>query len=148
MDLYYNTTANHDKFVINCKLAECVATGLYSDMLMLIPLLSINHAMQLHCFVVKQHCHILHVLPVAPTSLSYAYAEQDKVNQMLPVGGLGKAYSAKEQADLLFQLTGLPPKYFPVPVALMDGIIGLLDLLSKVFPGLEVRAQTMQLLRC
>jgi divinyl chlorophyllide a 8-vinyl-reductase len=57
---------------------------------------------------------------------------------MLPIGGPGKALSAKEQADILFRLTGLPPKYFPVPVALMDGIIGLLDLLSKAFPQLKV----------
>jgi divinyl chlorophyllide a 8-vinyl-reductase len=35
-------------------------------------------------------------------------------------------------------MTGLPPKYFPVPIALMDGIIGIFDLLAKVFPGLEV----------
>jgi divinyl chlorophyllide a 8-vinyl-reductase len=37
------------------------------------------------------------------------------------------------------RLTGLPPKYFPVPIALMDGIIGIFDLLAKVFPQLEVR---------
>lgn len=36
------------------------------------------------------------------------------------------------------RLTGLPPKYFPVPIALMDGIIGIFDLLAKVFPQLEV----------
>jgi len=67
--------------------------------------------------------------------------ESDKVNQMLPIGGPGQALSAKEQADILFRLTGLPPKYFPVPVALMDGIIGLLDLLSKAFPQLKDSAE-------
>lgn len=36
------------------------------------------------------------------------------------------------------RLTGLPPKYFPVPIALMDGIIGIFDFLAKIFPGLEV----------
>jgi hypothetical protein len=53
---------------------------------------------------------------------------------MLPIGGPGPAYSAKEQADLLFKLTGLPPKYFPVPVALMDGVIGILDFFARFFP--------------
>jgi hypothetical protein len=53
---------------------------------------------------------------------------------MLPIGGPGPAYSAKEQADLLFKLAGLPPNYFPVPVALMDGIIGILDFLARLFP--------------
>jgi hypothetical protein len=38
------------------------------------------------------------------------------------------------------RLTGLPPKYFPVPIALMDGIIGIFDFLAKFFPALEVRA--------
>ena len=63
---------------------------------------------------------------------------------MLPIGGPGQALSAKEQADILFRLTGLPPKYFPVPVALMDGIIGLLDLLSKAFPQLKVRGAALK----
>lgn len=67
--------------------------------------------------------------------------EPSKVNAMLPIGGPGKALSAKEQADILFRLTGLPPKYFPVPIALMDGIIGIFDLLAKVFPQLEDSAE-------
>jgi hypothetical protein len=37
------------------------------------------------------------------------------------------------------RLTGLPPKYFPVPIALMDGIIGIFDFLAKIFPALEVK---------
>jgi divinyl chlorophyllide a 8-vinyl-reductase len=54
---------------------------------------------------------------------------------MLPIGGPGKAYSAKEQADMLFRITGNKPNYFPVPVALMDGIIGLLDFFAKFLPN-------------
>lgn len=60
------------------------------------------------------------------------------MNQVLPIGGPGQALTAKDQAEMLFDILGKPPKYFPVPVALMDGIIGLLDLLAKVFPGLKV----------
>eukprot|EP00775_Hariotina_reticulata_P011214 gene11214-11363_t len=67
--------------------------------------------------------------------------EENKINQVLPIGGPGKALSAKDQADILFSMTGLSPKYFPVPIALMDGIIGIFDLLAKVFPGLEDSAE-------
>ena len=41
-------------------------------------------------------------------------------------------------AAVAARLTGLPPKYFPVPIAIMDGVIGIFDLLAKVFPQLEV----------
>ncbi|PRW56400.1 divinyl chlorophyllide a 8-vinyl- chloroplastic [Chlorella sorokiniana] len=67
--------------------------------------------------------------------------QEDKVNQVLPIGGPGKAMTAKDQADLLFGILGKKPYYFPVPVALMDGIIGLLDLLAKFFPGLKDGAE-------
>ena len=53
--------------------------------------------------------------------------------------GPGKAWSAREQGQYLFELAGRKPNFIQVPVALMDGIIGFLDLLAKVFPGLEVR---------
>ena len=53
--------------------------------------------------------------------------------------GPGKAYTAKEQAEILFRVTGKEPKYFGVPVALMDFIIGLLDLIGKVIPPVGVR---------
>jgi divinyl chlorophyllide a 8-vinyl-reductase len=65
-------------------------------------------------------------------------AQKDKINQVLPIGGPGEALTAKDQAELLFRILGKEPKYFPVPVALMDGIIGILDLLAKIFPGLKV----------
>lgn len=38
----------------------------------------------------------------------------------------------------MFELAGRKPNFIQVPVALMDGIIGFLDLLAKAFPGLEV----------
>lgn len=68
-------------------------------------------------------------------------SEESKVNKMLPVGGPGKAYTPKEQADLLFGLMGEKPKYFPVPVSLMDGIIGIFEFLSQFFPSLEDTAE-------
>ncbi len=52
--------------------------------------------------------------------------------------GPGKAWTALEQGEYLFELAERKPNFIKVPVALMDGIIGFLDLLAKVFPGLEV----------
>lgn len=67
--------------------------------------------------------------------------QEDKVNKVLPIGGPGQALSALDQANLLFDITGRPPKYFPVPVAVMDGAIGLFDFLAKIFPGLADSAE-------
>jgi len=52
--------------------------------------------------------------------------------------GPGKAWSALEQGEYLFELAERKPFFIKVPVALMDGIIGFLDFLTKIFPGLEV----------
>ncbi len=52
--------------------------------------------------------------------------------------GPGKAWTALEQGEYLFELAERKPSFIKVPVALMDGIIGFLDLLAKVFPGLQV----------
>lgn len=52
--------------------------------------------------------------------------------------GPGKAYSAKEQAEMLFRITGKDPKFFGVPVGLMDFIIGLLETIGKVIPPVGV----------
>ena len=60
--------------------------------------------------------------------------------------GPGKAWSALEQGEYLFQLAERKPSFIKVPVALMDGIIGVLDFLARIFPGLEVR-QEPQFLR-
>lgn len=52
--------------------------------------------------------------------------------------GPGKAYTAKEQAEMLFRITGKEPKFFGVPVAFMDFIIGLLETIGKVIPAVGV----------
>lgn len=40
---------------------------------------------------------------------------------------------------MLFQLAGKEPKYISVPVALMDFIIGAMELVGKAFPSVGVR---------
>jgi len=68
-------------------------------------------------------------------------AEPSKANSILPIGGPGKAWTAREQGEALFALAGKPPKFIQVPVALMDGIIAVLAGLAKVFPGLTDAAE-------
>jgi divinyl chlorophyllide a 8-vinyl-reductase len=58
-------------------------------------------------------------------------------NQVLPIGGPGKALTPAEQGEMLFRIVGRDPKFIKVPIQLMDGIIGFLGLLSKAFPALE-----------
>lgn len=65
-------------------------------------------------------------------------SEEDKKNQILPIGGPGKAYTALEQAEMQFKFAGKDPKYIKVPVAIMDAIISIFDFLAGIFPGLEV----------
>ena len=67
--------------------------------------------------------------------------EEDKVNQVLPIGGPGEALTALDQGQMLFDITGKKPWFFPVPVAVMDGAIGLFDWLASIFPKLEDSAE-------
>ncbi|KAL5782374.1 hypothetical protein ACOSP7_007403 [Xanthoceras sorbifolium] len=66
---------------------------------------------------------------------------EDKINQILPIGGPGKALTPLEQGEMLFRLVGKEPKFFKVPIGIMDFAIGVLDFLVKVFPSLEDAAE-------
>lgn len=65
-------------------------------------------------------------------------SDEDKMNQVLPIGGPGKAYTALEQAEMQFKFADKEPKFIKVPVAIMDFIISIFDFLAGIFPGLEV----------
>lgn len=52
--------------------------------------------------------------------------------------GPGNAYTAKEQAEMLFRLAGKEPKYISVPVGLMDAIIAAMEFVGKAFPSVMV----------
>lgn len=62
---------------------------------------------------------------------------EDKINQVLPIGGPGKALTPLEQGQMLFKLLGREPKFLKVPIWIMDFAIGVLDFLVKVFPSME-----------
>ncbi|CAM8989816.1 unnamed protein product [Rhodiola kirilowii] len=66
---------------------------------------------------------------------------EDKVNQILPIGGPGKALTPLEQGEMLFRLAGKKPYFIKVPIGVMDFAISVLDLLVKVFPAIEDAAE-------
>lgn len=61
--------------------------------------------------------------------------DERKRNQILPVGGPGEPVTPKEQAEMLFDIVQRKPKYWSLPIGIMDGAIGVLDSLANVFPG-------------
>ena len=67
--------------------------------------------------------------------------DEDKINQVLPIGGPGPAMSAREQGELLFRALNRKPRMLSVPIALMDGPIALLEGLSRLFPTLQDTAE-------
>ncbi len=64
-----------------------------------------------------------------------------RYNQILPIGGPGPAITPREQGLELFRLTGQPPKFRRVPLALMDSIIVGLSVLGRVVPRLRDKAE-------
>lgn len=67
--------------------------------------------------------------------------DPSKSNRILPVGGPGEPVSAKAQGELLFELLGRKPKFRKIPIGIFDLTIPALNLLSKLFPALEDKAE-------
>eukprot|EP00177_Eucheuma_denticulatum_P001581 GFKZ01002826.1.p1 GENE.GFKZ01002826.1~~GFKZ01002826.1.p1 ORF type:complete len:367 (-),score=69.76 GFKZ01002826.1:630-1649(-) len=63
--------------------------------------------------------------------------DEGKRNQVLAVGGPGKAVTPREQGEMLFRVLGKEEKFMRVPIAVMDVAVGVLGGLAKVFPGLR-----------
>ncbi|KAG6582241.1 Divinyl chlorophyllide a 8-vinyl-reductase, chloroplastic, partial [Cucurbita argyrosperma subsp. sororia] len=66
---------------------------------------------------------------------------EDKINQVLPIGGPGNALTPLEQGEILFRLLGKEPNFLKVPIGIMDFAIGILDFLAKFFPAMEDAAE-------
>ncbi|XP_063941531.1 divinyl chlorophyllide a 8-vinyl-reductase, chloroplastic-like [Daucus carota subsp. sativus] len=73
--------------------------------------------------------------------ISDCVLSEDKINQVLPIGGPGKALTPLEQGEMLFRLVGKKPNFIKVPIEVMDFAIGVLDFLVKIFPGMEDAAE-------
>ena len=61
--------------------------------------------------------------------------------RVLPIGGPGPAITPLEQAHLLFDLLGRPPRIRHLPPALMHGIAGTLGVAARALPALEAKAE-------
>ncbi|CAB4293359.1 unnamed protein product [Prunus armeniaca] len=73
--------------------------------------------------------------------ISDCVLSENKINQVLPIGGPGKALTPLEQGELLFRLVGREPKFLKMPIEIMDFAIGVLDFLVKIFPSMEDTAE-------
>lgn len=62
-------------------------------------------------------------------------------NSILPIGGPGEAVTPRQQGEQLFALLKRAPRYRRVPLALLDGIIGVLGLLGRAVPALADKAE-------
>uniref|UniRef100_A0A1J3HAV4 Divinyl chlorophyllide a 8-vinyl-reductase, chloroplastic n=1 Tax=Noccaea caerulescens TaxID=107243 RepID=A0A1J3HAV4_NOCCA len=67
--------------------------------------------------------------------------EESKINQVLPIGGPGKALTPLEQGEILFRILGREPKFLKVPIEIMDFAIGLLDFVANIFPSVAEAAE-------
>ncbi|KAL5541794.1 hypothetical protein UlMin_009504 [Ulmus minor] len=83
--------------------------------------------------------------PISEADLASFIADcvlgEEKINQVLPIGGPGKALTPLEQGEMLFKLVGKEPNFLKVPIGIMDFAIGVLDFLVKIFPSLEDAAE-------
>ena len=62
-------------------------------------------------------------------------------NRVLPIGGPGEAITPLQQGEVLFELLGRAPKIRRMPVALLDGVAGVLGAAGLVAPRLAVKAE-------
>lgn len=62
-------------------------------------------------------------------------------NAILPVGGPGPALTPRQQGELLFELTGRPPRFRHVPVAMFDAAAAVLGALGHIVPSLRDKAE-------
>jgi divinyl chlorophyllide a 8-vinyl-reductase len=62
-------------------------------------------------------------------------------NRVLPIGGPGPAITPRQQGEFLYSLLGRPPRFRQVPVAMLDGIIGVLSAIGRVVPSVADKAE-------
>jgi divinyl chlorophyllide a 8-vinyl-reductase len=83
--------------------------------------------------------------PISDTDLADYLAgcldDASRHNRVLPIGGPGDAITPRQQGEHLFALLGRAPRFRQVPVALLDGIIGVLGTAGRVLPALAAKAE-------
>jgi len=68
-------------------------------------------------------------------------------NRVLPIGGSGPAISPREQGELLFKLTGKPPRYRSVPVGMFSVAATVLGALGKLSRRAAEKAEYARIAR-
>jgi divinyl chlorophyllide a 8-vinyl-reductase len=66
-------------------------------------------------------------------------------NAILPISGPGAAITPRQQGALLFELCQRPPRYLHVPVRMLDLMIRVLGVLSRLFPRLSDKAEFVRI---
>ncbi len=64
-----------------------------------------------------------------------------RFDRILPIGGPGPAITPLDIGEWLFRMTGQPPRFRRVPVAMMSGIIGALGAAGLLLPRLRDKAE-------
>ena len=72
--------------------------------------------------------------------IALCLTDQQKFNQILPIGGPGNAITPLEQGHYLFNQLGMRPRFMHVPVALLSTIIVGLDAFKILLPSLADKA--------
>jgi divinyl chlorophyllide a 8-vinyl-reductase len=62
-------------------------------------------------------------------------------NQVLPIGGPGPAVSARERGEMLFELSGMSPRFRHLPLGMFDVAETVLGTAARVFARLEDKAE-------
>jgi divinyl chlorophyllide a 8-vinyl-reductase len=72
--------------------------------------------------------------------IALCLTDEQKFNQILPIGGPGPAITPLEQGNYLFAKLGLRPRFMHVPVALLSTIIVGLEAFKMLLPSLADKA--------
>lgn len=62
-------------------------------------------------------------------------------NRVLPIGGPGPAITPREQGEYLYRRLGKPARFRSMPVAMLDGIIGIMNVAGRFVPSLADKAE-------
>ena len=65
----------------------------------------------------------------------------DARNAILPIGGPGAAITPREQGEMLFELTGMPPKFRSVSPRIFNFAAGLIAPVGMVWPAAARKAE-------
>jgi len=83
--------------------------------------------------------------PISDDDLAEYLAEclgnENRCNAILPIGGPGEAITPRQQGEHLFALLGRAPRFRHVPLALLNGVVGVLGGLGHVIPAAAEKAE-------